>query len=250
MKRSDFEIEICANSIQSVIAAADGGANRVELCDNLYEGGTTPSIGTQTIAKEKTDIDIFPIIRPRGGDFLYSDNEILLMIYDIVELGRAGADGFVIGCITEDGKIDYDKNARLIDACNGLPVTFHRAFDMTVNPLESLEICIKLGISRILTSGQQNKAIDGLSLLGKLASLAEGRIEIMAGSGIDETNIKIIADKTQIRSFHMSLRTSIHSKMTFRRPDIFMGGLKQIPEYENKYTDKYRVSSIIDDMQD
>ena len=248
MKRSDFEIEICANSIQSVIAAAEGGADRVELCDNLYEGGTTPSIGLQTIAKESALLKIYPIIRPRGGDFLYSEDEIKLMIYDISELGKVGADGFVIGCLTADGKVDYENISRLIEACKGKPVTFHRAFDMTNNPFESLETCKKLGISRILTSGQKNKAVDGIPILKELVNLAGDNIKIMAGSGIDENNIVEIAKKTNVRSFHLSARNYVESRMIFRRSDIYMGGLKEIPEFGNKFSDLKRIKPIIDQV--
>ncbi len=245
MKRRDFEIEICANSIQSVIAAEEGGANRVELCDNLYEGGTTPSMGLQSFAKERVALDIFPIIRPRGGDFLYNSDEISLMIRDINNLYNAGADGFVIGCLTADGRIDYDNTARLMDACKDKPVTFHRAFDMTADSYVSLEICKKLGISRILTSGQMNKAIDGVSLIRELVTLAGNDIRIMVGSGVDETNISDIARKTMANSFHLSVRSNYDSLMTFRRSGIYMGGLKEIPEFGNRFTDSKRVADVV-----
>ncbi len=246
MKRADFEIEICANSIQSVIEAAKGGADRVELCDNLYEGGTTPSLGTLILAKEKTDIDIFPIIRPRGGDFLYSETEIQLMQQDIARAKEYGADGIVIGCLTPQGEVHYEHCARLIDKAKGLPVTFHRAFDMLRKPFDALETIKKLGISRILTSGQKNKAEEGAKQIAELVQAAGKDLRIMAGSGISEQNIAFLLQETKATAFHASLRMPTESKMQYRKPDIFMGGLPQIPEYTNYFSSSKRIKKLIE----
>lgn len=246
MKREEFEIEVCSNSVRSSLEADKAGANRIELCDNLYEGGTTPSIGTILQCKEQCSLSVFPIIRPRGGDFLYSNEELAVMIKDI-EIARIhGADGFVIGCLKEDGQINYEMNARLIEAAKGLPVSFHRAFDMTKNPKESLEVLKQLGISRLLTSGQENKAKDGKKLIRSLVEQAGQHLIIMPGSGIDESNIVDIATYSKAKAFHLSLREPIESKMQFRRDGIYMGGLKDIPEYENKYTSSERVRNFIE----
>lgn len=247
MKRQDFEIEVCSNSVLSSIEADKGGANRVELCDNLYEGGTTPSIGTILQTKEQTNIDIFPIIRPRGGDFCYSENEIYSMIKDIEISREYGADGFAIGCLTVDGKIDHDNTARLIEAGKGLPFTFHRAFDLCKNPFEAMDILENLGIKRILSSGQHNKAIDGVELLSQMQNYSK-QIRIMVGSGVDENNITEIAAVTKVKSFHISLRTWQDSPMKFRREGIYMGGLKDIPEYANAYSDNTRIKHLIDNL--
>ncbi len=250
MKRNLFEIEVCANSVLSAVAAEKGGADRVELCDNLYEGGTTPSAGMITQTKMVTSLGVFPIIRPRGGDFLYSKEEMEVMLKDIELAYNMGVDGIVIGCLLDNGKIDYEKCSRLIEAAKGLPITFHRAFDMTVDAFEALNTCIKLGVSRVLTSGQKNKAIDGVSLIAELVKHAGNSIIIMPGSGITEDNIQFIAVKTKAKAFHLSLRDSYESKMVFRRNDIFMGGTKEIPEFVNKYTSAERVSTLINQIMD
>jgi len=245
MKRDDFELEVCASSIQSAIAAANGGANRIELCDNLYEGGTTPSIGTLIRVKEKVDIDVFVMIRPRGGDFLYSTDEFEIMLKDVELVRNYGADGIVIGCLNADGTINKEQCARLIEKARDLPVTFHRAFDMCNDPFKALEEIRSLGIQRILTSGMKNKAIDGIELLSELVARSNEFPKIMVGSGVDENNIAEIAQKTNVRAFHVSLRKKEKSMMNFRREGIFMGGLSQIPEYEMNITDKIRINNII-----
>lgn len=245
MKRQEFEIEVCANSVLSAIAAEKGGADRVELCDNLYEGGTTPSAAMIFQAKQQTSIDLFPIIRPRGGDFFYSEMEMQIMLKDMEIARQMGADGFVIGCLSTDGKVDYEKCARLIDAAKGLPITFHRAFDLCVDAFEALDVIKELGVQRILTSGQKNKAMDGVSMITDLVKAAGSDLSIMAGSGVNEENVLDIARQTQARAFHVSLRESHESKMIFRRENVFMGGLKEIPEYANKYTDAERIKALI-----
>lgn len=245
MKRQEFEIEVCANSVLSAIAAEKGGADRVELCDNLYEGGTTPSAAMIFQAKQQTAIDLFPIIRPRGGDFFYSEMEMQIMLKDMEIARQMGADGFVIGCLSTDGKVDYEKCARLIDAAKGLPITFHRAFDLCVDAFEALDVIKELGVQRILTSGQKNKAMDGVSMITDLVKVAGSDLSIMAGSGVNEENVLDIARQTQARAFHVSLRESHESKMIFRRENVFMGGLKEIPEYANKYTDAERIKALI-----
>ena len=249
MKRKDFEIEVCANSITSAIAANKGGGNRVELCDNLYEGGTTPSAGMIYQVKNSTSLQVFPMIRPRGGDFFYSKEEINVMIKDIKIAISMGADGFVMGCLNTDGSIDYENCSRLIEVANGFPITFHRAFDMTADPYQALSICNKLGVKRILTSGQKNKAIDGVSLISDLVQLAGDKVIIMVGSGVTEYNITNIANITKAKSFHVSLRKSYNSKMEFRRNDIFMGGLSEIPEFENKFTSAKKLQRLINNLE-
>ncbi len=244
MKRQSFEIEVCANSVISAIAAEKGGADRVELCDNLYEGGSTPSAGMIYQVKQQCSIAIFPIIRPRGGDFLYSDTEMQVMLKDIDVARQMGADGFVIGCLTAKGKVDYEKCSKLIESAKGLPITFHRAFDMCDDAFEALETIKKLDIQRILTSGQKNKAIDGTSLIAELVNVSGSDLKIMVGSGVDENNIQEIASLTNAKSFHVSLRESYESEMLFRRENLFMGGLKEIPEYAHKYTCVERLRTL------
>ena len=212
MDGKDFEIEICAGNIESVLAADMGGADRVELCENLMEGGTTPSFGSIVLSKEKCSLDVFVIIRARGGDFVYSEIEFEVMQKDIQSAVEIGADGIVVGCLKQDGTVDLEMCSRLIEAANGLPVTFHRAFDVTPEPFEALETIKSLGVKRILTSGQQNKAEDGMELIRKLRENAGTSLRIMAGSGIDESNIQKIATNTGVNSFHASLREDAGTK--------------------------------------
>jgi len=220
LNRKSFEIEICAGNIESVLAADIGGADRVELCENLSEGGTTPSYGSIVLSKEKCGLDVFVIIRPRGGDFVYSEIEFEVMLQDVQTAVEIGADGIVIGCLKPDGTIDIEKCARLMEVAKGLPVTFHRAFDVTQDPFESLETIKSLGVNRILTSGQKNKAEEGVELIKKLQENAGTKLRIMPGSGINESNIQRIAISTGVNSFHASLREDVSEnnyKVTYAR---------------------------------
>ena len=245
MIRSDFEIEVCANSLDSVIASDNAGADRVELCDNILEGGTTPSAGLIYSAKLNSSIKIFTIIRPRGGDFLYTDYEMQIMLKDIETAVELGSDGIVIGCLTADGKVDYEKCARLREAAKNLPVTFHRAFDMTADAFQSVDIIKKLGITRILTSGQRNKAEEGIDLISEIVSYAGNEIKIMVGSGVTEDNILHIAKATNAKSFHVSLRENVESGMSFRRSKIGMSTADPMTEFTRLVTSQTRLSNLI-----
>lgn len=249
MKRNDFEIEICAGNIQSVLEADKAGANRVELCDNLMEGGTTPSIGTIIQARKNASIDIFPIIRPRGGDFIFSIPEFEIMMIDIKQAVKNGADGFAIGCLKPDLTVDYEMCARLIDAAGGLPVTFHRAFDLTPEPFAALEVLKKLGVKRVLTSGQKNKAQQGIPLLKDLVYEAGGKIGIMVGSGIDEANIEQIAIETNAKMFHATLREEIEPKVGLH-PDVRFMSCDNIPENTFKVSDSNKIKRIIKKLEE
>jgi copper homeostasis protein len=209
LNRKDFEIEICAGNIESVLAADMGRADRVELCENLSEGGTTPSCGSIVLSKEKCSLDVFVIIRPRGGDFVYTQIEFEVMLRDVQSAVEIGADGIVIGCLKWDGTVDSDRCSRLIEVAKGLPVSFHRAFDVTPDPYEALETIKSLGVNRILTSGQKNKAEEGVELIKKLQINAGTKLRIMPGSGINELNIQRIALSTEVNSFHASLREDV-----------------------------------------
>ena len=188
---SDFKFEICANSVESCLAAQEGGADRVELCAGIPEGGTTPSYGEIKVARRLlTSTRLHIIIRPRGGDFLYSSLEIERMEEDIRMCRELGADGVVFGCLKADGSVDMEQNRRLMECAKGMSVTFHRAFDRTTDPFQAMEDIIDLGCNRILTSGQQPKAIEGTTLLAKLKEKADGRITLLAGSGVTEDNIR------------------------------------------------------------
>ncbi len=242
---SEIKIEVCANSPKSALNAQKGGADRVELCANLYEGGTTPSVGEIKLARKLLQIDLSVLIRPRGSDFLYSENEIEIIKHDVLNCKNLGVDGVVIGFLKADGNIDTNLTKEITELARPMSVTFHRAFDMCKNPEEALGELIEIGIDRILTSGLENKAIDGVMLLNKLIKQAGERIIIMPGSGIRTSNISEIIEKTRAKEFHVSERKNIGSKMTFRKEHIFMGGLEQIPEYEMQMIDAEKIKEIV-----
>ena len=218
-----YRFEICANSVASCIAAQEGGADRVELCAGIPEGGTTPSYGMMITARESISIGLNVIIRPRGGDFLYSKEEIREMLHDIRMAKDIGADGLVFGCLLPDGTVDKENMALLMEAAGNTPVTFHRAFDHTSDPMLALEDIIGLGCRRILTSGCMPTAKEGLPLLSRLVKEAGDRIIIMPGCGINETNIEETARLSGAKEFHFSARESVESGMIFRNPDVAMG---------------------------
>lgn len=243
MKVQNVVIEVCANSLESAIAAQAGTANRIELCDNLGEGGTTPSYGAIRVAKKLLDIDINVIIRPRGGDFLYSDAEFEIMKADIAICKELGVHGVVLGILLPDGRIDKIRCKELIDLAGDLTVTFHRAFDMTANPQQALEDVIELGCARLLSSGQQRSAQHGATLLAELIRQASERIIIMPGGGVSETNVAQILRQTNAREFHVSGRVKRESRMVFRNNDISMGSVEGT-EYALSFTDSARVRAI------
>jgi copper homeostasis protein len=242
---SNIILEICANSVESALMAQKGGAQRVELCDNIYEGGTTPSYGAIKIAREKLNIELNIIIRPRGGDFCYSDLEFEIMQKDIEFAKKNGVNGIVMGLLHPDGSIDVKRTKQLVESAKPMSATFHRAFDVSNEPFKALNDVIDCGCDRILTSGQMNKAYAGLDLLKKLIEKADNRIIIMPGSGIDETNIQEIYEKTGATEFHASLRKNVLSKMNYKNEDINMGGIPQIDEFNISVTDPDRVQKMI-----
>jgi copper homeostasis protein len=214
----EYIIEIATSDFTTTQSAVQGGADRIELCANLYEGGTTPSYGQLKKCREAFDTALFPIIRPRGGDFLYTDNEFEMMMHDARLCKELGCDGIVIGLLNSDGTIDIKRTSRLIEMAYPMGVTFHRAFDRCKDPFEALEQLIHIGCERILTSGQQPAAPDGIELIAKLNDAAGGRIIIMPGSGVRKENIKMLAEKTGCMEFHSSLRNRSRSQMRFVHP--------------------------------
>lgn len=228
MNREEFKFEICANSVESCLAAQEGRADRVELCAGIPEGGTTPSYGEIKLARKLlTKTKLHVIIRPRGGDFLYTPLELERMEEDIRICRELGVDGVVFGCLTEEGEIDREANRRLVELARPMSVTFHRAFDRTADPMKALEDIISLGCNRILTSGQQPKAIDGISLLAqlekKLKEYPLPPIQLLAGSGVNEENIRQIFDATGIHEYHFSARVNVVSKMKHYNHEVYMG---------------------------
>lgn len=239
-----YTFEICANSAESCVAAQAGGAHRVELCASMPEGGTTPSFGEIRLARKLIDIRLHVIIRPRGGDFLYTPLELDVMEEDIHMARQAGADGVVFGCLTPEGDLDMPAMRRLMKISEGMSVTFHRAFDYVRSPEQVLEQLIDLGVNRVLTSGQQPTAMQGASLLAELVRQAAGRIVIMPGCGVNEWNIAELAACTGASEFHFSARELKESKMLLRNPALSMGSSDQ-DEYAHPVTTAERVRHTI-----
>lgn len=244
---SRYQFEICTNSVESCMAAQAGGANRVELCAGIPEGGTTPSYGEIAIARELLkETKLHVIIRPRGGDFLYSPVEVRTMLKDIEVARTLGVDGVVFGCLTANGEIDLAMMKELMAASKGLSVTFHRAFDVCQDASKTLEQIIELGCNRILTSGQQPNAEVGIPLLQELHKQADGRIILLAGCGVNEKNIHRIACETGINEFHFSARENLVGGMKYKNEAVSMGGTVHINEYERNVTTAERVGRTID----
>lgn len=217
-------LECCVDCVESAVTAAEHGADRLELCANLLIGGTTPSINLFYRVKEKiahTNTKINVLLRPRFGDFCYSEDEFAVLLADVQLFREAGADGVVIGVLKEDGRIDEERMALLMEKAGKLPVTFHRAFDVCRDPLEALEACKRLGIHTILTSGQKSTALDGLELLKELMKKA-GPITIMPGSGVSSKNLEQLLT-CGAKAYHMSAKKVVDSPMTYRKEGVPMG---------------------------
>lgn len=215
-----YVIEIATSDFVTTRSAVEGGADRLELCASLAEGGTTPSYGLILKCREKFAVPIFPIIRPRGGDFLYGKDEFGIMARDIALCKSAGCDGIVTGMLNVDGSIDMIRMGDLVEQAYPMSVTFHRAFDRCRDPYVALEELIEIGCERVLTSGQKIAAPDGVELISELNKLANGRIIIMPGSGVRKENIRMLAEKTGCTEFHSSLKGKDRSRMEFLHPSF------------------------------
>jgi len=241
--------EVCIDSAEGALSAQEGGAQRVELCANLVEGGTTPSLGMIQTTRKTVSIDVNVIIRPRGGDFYYSALEFEGICQDILAARQARANGVVIGLLLADGRIDVSRTQQLIELARPLSVTFHRAFDMCRDVDEGLESLVGLGIDRILTSGKKASASEGISCIAHLVGRSAGRIKIMAGGGINASNITKIVAATGVDEVHFSARKVVKSPMTFHNLDCFMGKAYQPHEYEQKNTDANLVHEVITSLR-
>jgi copper homeostasis protein len=213
-------LEIAVFDIGAAIVAAKAGAHRLELCANPAEGGITPSYGTLVAVREKIDIPVFPIIRPRGGDFLYSEEEFEVMRKDVLLCKQLGFEGVVLGLLSADGTIDMNRTAALVDVAYPMDVTFHRAFDRVIDPFKALEAIINCGCQRILTSGLVPTAWDGKQLIKALITAAENRIEIMPGSGVRSHNIKALAEFTRATEFHSAAKIMQPSAMQYQASNM------------------------------
>jgi copper homeostasis protein len=240
MMEETYVLEIATSDFETTRSAFEGGADRIELCANLNEGGTTPSYGTIFQCRENFDVLLYPIIRPRGGDFLYTDDEYEIMLHDVKLCKQSGCDGIVIGLLNEDGTIDIKRTAALVDIAYPMGVTFHRAFDRCRNAFEALEQLVQIGCERILTSGQQPTVNEGMELIAELNKIADHRIIIMPGSGVRKENIKLLAEKTGCKEFHSSLRSKAKSKMDFIHPAFE----NSAESYMNNSIDAFEVSAL------
>jgi len=243
-----MRIEICVDSVEGAVAAERGGADRVELCDNLMEGGTTPSAGCIQLARRLLKIGLHVIIRPRGGDFLYSDSELEVMREDIRVAKELGADGVVFGCLTAEGDVDRGRTRGLLELARPMKVTFHRAFDMCRDARQGLEDLISLGMDRVLTSGQEATCLEGLELIARLQEQAAGRIIVMPGGGLTPCNVRRIVEGTGVSEVHLSARSPVESRMKHRNARCFMGGTLRPPEFNWKTTDEAAVRSVVESL--
>lgn len=239
-----MKIEIVVYNIESAMKAQEGGADRIELCDNPAEGGTTPSYGTIELVRQNVSMDVFIMIRPRGGDFNYNSYEFHSMKRDISQCQKLSVDGIVFGILNADGTIDKKRCKELIQQARPLKVTCHRAFDMTRDPFEALEDCIEVGFDRILTAGQQAQALQGASLIGELIKRANGRIAIMPGSGVNENTITEILNTSGATEIHFSATTFYPSAMTFINKQIAGMGADEGSEFKLRTVDPERVKKM------
>lgn len=224
-------LEICCFSLESCLTAQKAGAYRIELCGGMFEGGTSPSAGLIKLARQYLTIKLYVMIRPRGGDFCYSETEFEVMKEDIRIAKESGADGVVFGLLNPDGSIDVPRTKELIELAHPMKVTFHRAFDVSAEPFEALETIIELGCERILTSGQKNNVTDGLDLLGILAEKAGNRIEIMAGGGVTANNAAELLE-AGVHALHMTGKGLVNSQMKYRKEDVSMASAALTNEFE------------------
>lgn len=241
----DMLLEIAVYSSEAAIAAQRAGADRIELCSAPAEGGLTPSRGIMRLVRNELKIPVHTMVRPREGDFCYSALEFSAMLLDVEDAREAGMDGVVCGILTSEGAVDEERMRMLVEKAKPMEVTFHRAFDMSRNPEDSLEKLIKCGIKRVLTSGGRQTAIEGLPAIKQLVTLASGRISVMPGSGINEKNISEITSVQGIREVHLSAKRFQPGVMNYRNETIAMGGNARIPEYDLLMPDSEVIKNIL-----
>jgi copper homeostasis protein len=237
--------EICVYSVAGVRAARATGAARVELCSALLEGGLTPSRGMIRRARAVEGVKLHVIIRPRGGDFLFDDDEFAIMRADIETAKAEGADGVVIGVLTAAGEIDEARARELIALARPLSVTFHRAFDMTPDPFKALQTLVELGVDRVLTSGQEASVLEGLPLIAELIEHAGDRIIVMPGGGITPRNVARIVAVAKPKEIHFAALETAPGGMKFRREHVFMGGELRPPEYDRLVTSLHVIQAVM-----
>ncbi|MBR5205765.1 MAG: copper homeostasis protein CutC [Alistipes sp.] len=239
-----MKFELCAYSVEACHTAARLGVNRVELCASPAEGGVTPSLATIERVAAIPNLDLSVMIRPRGGDFLYSDEEFQTMLQDIAHARKAGATGVVFGILTPDGKVDVERTRALVEASEGMETTFHRAVDMTEDYAQAVADVIEAGCTRILTSGGYDKAIDGIDNIRRAVEVSRGRIEIMAGSGVVAANAAELK-AVGVDALHFSAKKMVAGGMQYRNPRISMGGSSAVDEFALRVVDEAEVEAIL-----
>lgn len=238
-------VEACIDSALGARRAVAAGARRLELCSGLVEGGLTPSYGLMRQVREEISTPIHVLIRPRGGDFLYETDEIATMVADIGAARQLGMAGVVIGALRHDGRIDEAVTRTLVDAARPMAVTFHRAFDLALGPIEALEALVRLGIERVLTSGQAPTAELGIPVLREMAGWSNGQVTVLAGGGITEKNAANIVRETGVREIHLRGSAPEPSEMEFRRPGVYMGKAYTPDEYTRSETSQDRLREVV-----
>ena len=239
-----FVLEVCVDSVESAAVAERGGAHRVELCSSLSDGGVTPSAGLIATVRKTISIDLHVMIRPRSGDFCYSDDEFQVMKRDILMAKQLGAEGVVFGLLDLDGKVEVSRTKQLLDLAAPLRVTYHRAFDMSSDLFASLRDLQAMGVHCVLTSGGKETAVEGAETLKQLVSAACGKIAIMAGGGIEDRNVSGLIQRTGVREIHASLKASVASPMRYRNDRVSMGTEKG-REYERSVVNEQKVRKLL-----
>ena len=237
--------EVCVEGIDAVAAAEAAGADRIELCASLMEGGLTPSFGTIKAALEHAHIPVYPMIRPRGGDFLYSELEFQTMLADVTACREMGVKGVVFGCLTPEAAFDEPRMQALVDAAGPMDTTSHRAFDMTRDPAEAVDALVRCGVKRVLTSGLRDTALEGLDNLARTVKHANGRLIVMACGGLTADNIAKVREATGVREMHFAALTQAPSAMSWHNPHVGMGSADKAREYQLTVTDPALVAATI-----
>ncbi len=244
-----FILEACVDSVESAVAAQRGGANRLELCANLVIGGTTPGVSQFQQIRRACDVAINVLIRPRYGDFLYTEHEFQMIAEDAKMFRQMGADGIVVGCLKPDGTLDLDRMRRLREVAGNGQMTLHRAFDMCRDPFEALEEAVEVGVDTILTSGQQDTCMKGKEMLRELIARAAGRLDILIGSGVNAGVIACLLRDLGATSFHMSGKLVVDSGMVYRKADVSMG-VSGLGEYDIFRTDEAQIREAVNILEE
>jgi copper homeostasis protein len=240
----DVILEVCVDSVESAVAAERGGAHRVELCSNLFDGGVTPSAGLIARVRQSISVGLHVMIRPRGGDFCYSDDEYKIMRHDILTAKQLGADRIVLGILDLDGRVDIHRTKQLVELAAPLKVTYHRAFDMSLDLFASLRDLQTIGLHCVLTSGGEQTAAEGAETLKRLVAASSGRIAIMAGCGIEDHNVSSLIEQTGVREIHASVKSPVASPMRYQNDKISMGAEKG-REYQRFVVHQQKVQMLL-----